>query len=333
MMSDGSSAKTHFVTADFLPVSGNPEPASDHETYVRVAAGLAAFDEIYVHNPVHRPVFSALDGVRTLGLAQPGMRKRAIRCLAPSGSGKTTVMETYARVVERRMPEEERGGRRPVVIVPLNPGLTTRALWVCVLGAHGDWEVRRGDTEETLRRRAYRTIERLGVELLILDEVQHLDGGEKARVDVTDAIKRVLDDGIVPLALVGTTDALAMLRRNVQLVNRMLPPADIRPLDPLAAADRKALRGFLRRLDEAMVERGILRRPSGLGRPLLRAATHEVTGGVLGRAVNLIRVALSRALRREADMIELCDLSVATREWAVDQGVTLVNPFVPVENA
>ena len=137
----------------------------------------------------------------------------------------------------------------------------------------------------------------------------------------------MLDDGIVPLALTGTTQALPMLRRNVQLANRMIEPADIIPLNSKVPQDVKDFTGFLKRLDAAIVEKGLMVGQAGLADHLVAAAIMEVSKGVLGRAVNLVRVAFQRAVCRKADMIELCDLYAATEDWAFPQRIAVRNPF------
>jgi hypothetical protein len=58
-------------------------------------------------------------------------------------------------------------------------------------------------------------------------------------------------------------------------------------------------------------------KPAGLDDHLVSACLLEVSAGVIGRVVNLLRVALGRAYRRQACRIELCDLQAATASWAV----------------
>ena len=53
----------------------------------------------------------------------------------------------------------------------------------------------------------------------------------------------------------------------------------------------------------------------------------EVSKGAIGRAANLIRAAANIAFGRDAEFIELCDLSNATVHWAVAEGVVTGDPF------
>src|SRR3546814_20551539 len=58
---------------------------------------------------------------------------------------------------------------------------------------------------------------RMGVELLVVDEIQHLRREGNDVNDVTDALKRWLDAGSVPLVLVGNMDSQPFFERNKQL--------------------------------------------------------------------------------------------------------------------
>lgn len=327
MMDGGERSK--FTEEDFLPKTGNPWPNDSTDMLAAEAVVLACFDSIYIVNHRHLPVFVAIEQLRQLGIAQPGQRKRALRVLAPSGAGKTTTVLAYAAKVEKRLSADERTWKRPVLVLPIHPKTTVKALWSALLNLLGEEITRPRDTEETLRRRAYEAIARSGVEIVVIDEAQHLAVTTRMIGEVTDRLKRFLDDGIVPLVFVGTSDAKEMLQSNLQLVNRMLPPADIVSLRPESKRDRQELQHFLKRLDAEIVGRKLMAEPAGLDETLIAACLIQVASGNLGRIVNLMRLALGRAHRRQASRIELADLQAATSLWAVGQGVITKNPFMP----
>ncbi len=325
----GDDKRTKFTVDDFIARTGNPSPDDGSEMLAAEATVLACFDGIYIVNHRHLPVFVALEQLRRLGLAQPGQRKRALRVLGASGSGKTTTIMAYAAKIEARLPEDERAWKRPVVILPIHPKVKVKGWWSALLQVLGEEISRPRDTEETLRRRAYEAIARSGIELLVIDEAQHLAVSTKAIGEVTDRLKRFLDDGIVPLVFVGTSEARGLLQSNHQLVNRMLPPADIPGLRSENVKDRRELEHFLKRLDAEIVARKLMAEPAGLDETLVAASLVQVSGGNLGRIVNLLRIALGRAHRRQASRIELLDLQSATALWAVGQDLITSNPFTP----
>src|SRR3546814_4077295 len=61
----------------------------------------------------------------------------------------------------------------------------------------------------------------LGVELLVVDEIQHLRREGTDVNDVTDALKRWLDAGSVSLVLVGNMDSQPFFERNKPLCARL----------------------------------------------------------------------------------------------------------------
>ncbi|UAJ11078.1 TniB family NTP-binding protein [Glacieibacterium megasporae] len=311
-----------FADAEFLPKSGLPTPRQGNAVAVEIADKVAVYERIYVPNPAQTRVFAAFDELRELG--RKGGRMLAIRNLAPSGSGKTSTAIEYQKHVLAM--KRHADGDTPVVIVQLDLATSTKRLWSSLLYQVGDQFHDKG-SGDAMRRRSYDYLKRRGVQLLIIDEIQHLSTMTSDRHDVTDAIKRVLDDGIVPLVLMGTDQAKAMLQRNIQLSNRMLPPCDLRPLDEGSERDYADFKGFVKRLDARMVESKVVRTSSHLDDPQTLACLHEISRGIIGRVVNLVRVALQSAIRRDADYVELCDLASATDNWAVAQGIIEINPF------
>jgi len=318
--------RSWFVEADFEPSTGLPHVRLDAGKRTELGRRNAEIISIFVSNPEHLPVLNALDELLAVGSAQKeaGLRQYALRITGPSGAGKSTVCDHFARVVAARgsIGSEE----MPVVRVELEQACTPKRMWAAVLGKFGDEFIGSGD-EEQLRRRAYKALQRARTRLLILDETQHLFYKSKGGSVPTDCIKRFLDDGVVPVALAGNEDARLLLESNVQLVNRMMPPADIRALDPASAGDRSSFAGWVVRFDKAIQAKGLFDRTSGLDDPRIVAALMEVSGGILGRAANLVRAAAFIAYGRDAAFIELCDLSNATVRWAVAQGVVAADPF------
>lgn len=315
--------RSNLPAADWLvPRTGAPKP--DPSASPTAAAAAAAFDTARHQHPAHSHVIQAFDRARLAGLASGAGRKLAIGCLGPSGSGKTTTMATFASSIALNRPPVRGRPAAPVVIVPIDNGCTNRRLWASVLEAHGDSPGK--GTEESFRARAYNTMRLAGTEMLVLDESQHLVRSHATR-DVTDSIKRMLDDGVVTLGLVGTEQARPLLTSNIQLSNRMLAPADIRPLDHKSKADFADFVAFVGSIDASVVSLGLLHEQTGMTEDNVIICLFAVSKGVVGVVVNLIRQALMHAVERGATRIEVYDLCRVTTEWAVATGVCASNPF------
>lgn len=305
------------------PLTGSMEEdwsAACNETVVEL---LDRFRQIFIAYPLHAAFHSRCDFMMKLGRSARGGPQKGLRVLAPSGSGKTRAAEEFIRmVVERRGGS---GDHFPVVLVPLDRATTSRKLFSSILTRFGD-EFTRTATEAVLKERAYTYLRRLGTELLIIDEVQHLTSAGSGG-DVTDSLKRLLDDGVVPVVFLGTLEAMGLFTSNLQLAGRLLPPCDYRVLSKDVAADRNLLTRFANELDEAIVREGLMQRPAGLSHPWISGCLHEVSDGVIGRISRLMCVALEIACRRNAECIEVFDLALAVDRWALEQGFTKLNPF------
>jgi hypothetical protein len=312
-----------FSEQELMPSTGEPFASFDAAKRAELGARVAQINAIFVPNPQHRSAFEALDQLMSMGAGLRGTRQYALRITGASGTGKTTVCEHFRRAVAAR---EDAPGKRPVVRVELEQACTVKRLWTAVLAAYGD-DFRNVGDEEQLRRRAFDAIEAAGTRLLIIDETQHLFYRSKGGSFPTDAIKRALDAGVLPIALAGNEDARTLLESNVQLVNRMTPPRDILPYAVSDAEDRAAFAGWATRFDAALVREGLFGRPSGLDEQRTLACLMELSAGYVGRAANLIRVAATHAFGRDAEFVETFDLATACSEWALAQRLASRNPF------
>lgn len=304
------------------PIFGDKLEDWSPEANDRAAAKLALFDTIYINCAPQIELQSRCDFLLKIGRATRGKPQKGLRVLAPTGSGKTTAASAFVRFVH----PPGSAGPCPIAHVALERETTSKKLIISILQWFGDPHATSG-TEVALKRRLYACFDRFGTELLIIDEVQHLNFRRNSKNDVTDTLKRLLDDGVVPIVFLGTEDAEGMFTRNLQLNGRLLPPCDLPPLARADPEDRRILHQFLAELDQAMVEKGLVGQPAGLVHPWIRGCLIEVSGGVLGRICRLLYVALEIALRRGSDCIEVYDLAQATDRWAITQNFVKANPF------
>lgn len=312
-----------FTAQELAPSTGSPVEDFGIGSAHAVASKVAGLEDIYLQHPAHRKLFAQFDYLRELGRTGTGP-KRAMRLIGPSSAGKSTAIDQYIRIDARR--REACEGVVPVLAVSLDKACTTKRFVASILDQYGD-EYSQAHVESTLRKRLYSCVERFGTELIFVDEVQHLNYRSSERSDPTDALKRILDDGVVPLVFAGDETALPLMRRNIQLANRMIAPGDLQPLSIGDPDHRAVFHSFVTRLDKELTERGITAEPSNLGDARTLRCLFIVSGGLLGRVVNLVRIALEISVRRKASSIEIHDLSKAVREWAIPQSITKYDPF------
>ena len=291
----------------------------------QIPAKIARFQAIFIPYPPHTEFHERCDYMVQLGRATRGQPQKGMRALAPSGSGKTTAARAFMRRFDATTPRTS--DRVPIVFVALERAATSKRLMTSILDYFGDPFSSRG-TEQALKQRAKACFERFQTDLLIIDEVQHLNYRTSEKSDVADSLKRLLDDGIVPIVFLGTEDAHDLFTRNVQLGGRLTSPSDFKPLDLRIASDRALMAGYATLLDRALVERGILPEASNLEDPWVLSCLHAVTDGVIGRTSRLVEAALEIALRIAATRIEKYDLTLAVDRWAIPNGLTKTNPFL-----
>ena len=168
---------------------------------------------------------------------------------------------------------------------------------------------------------------RAGVEIIVIDECQHLRNKSTDNLEVTDQIKTFLDDCIAPVVFVGVNEAKEMFDENLQLAGRCADPIELTPLKVDSVADVALLSRFLELLDEQMVARKLTSRSSSLGHRYNVTCLHLASGGVIGQAYRIVRAALLIATSRGAHFVEAYDLGLAVERWAIRNNVCKDNPF------
>lgn len=310
-----------------LPVTGRASPRYDEEAIARTAEALEAFSGIYLLHEPQQAILARVEQLRRRTLGKRGVPLPGLRLSQQSQAGKSRMFEAYKE--ELAATRRRRGlplKPHQVLIIGLEKSSTLKGVFQSILIQLDDPHWHHG-TEMLLKQRLREFMVKLEVELLVIDEVQHLRQGGGKVVDVTDAIKRFLDDGIVPCVLVGNEDSKPFFERNKQLASRLGVPLDLSPLDPRVSRQATLFKSFCSRLDRSMADRGITRAPSGLGEPVALKALFAASGGHIGRVVRVVEAALEHATQREAERIELYDLWFAIDTFAIPQAYLSHNPL------
>lgn len=295
-----------------------------------VAEKLERFRRVFVPYPKHVHMHDRCDYLQKLGRRTIGTPQMGLRVLGPTGSGKSTAADAYVDLVQRQRPRT--ATFVPVLKIDLERASTSKKLMMSILDKFGDPYASHGN-ELVLKRRAFACFERFATELLIVDEVQHLNFRNGHKNDVTDTLKGMLDGGVVPMVFLGTEDAEQMFKRNLQLNGRLLAPCDLLPLDGRDADDRRLFAVFVAKLEAVIVDCDVLSEPSKLGEADLLPALFEVSQGIVGRVSRLFQAALEIAIRRGASRLEAYDLALAVDRWAIPQSFVKSNPIRRLLNA
>ena len=287
-----------------------------------------SFDEIYLPYPRHTKMQIAMDRVRLHGTKANGMPMRGLRVTGPTGSGKTTGIEEYIAFLMRSGRYD--AGMVPVLYIRLHKKTTLTKVLRAIVGKFGDRHASSRKDEE-LYEQVRNCLTRAGVQLIVLDECQHLKNLSNDSMQVTDQFKVFLDESIVPVVFSGTYDADPMFDANKELCGRLAETVDLKPLNAEDDDDVALFTEFMRRLDEKMVERKLVDESSKLDADYQVTCLMLASKGVIGMAYRIVREALLIAIAREADHVEAYDLALAVNRWAIPNKVCKSNPFLRLD--
>ena len=317
----------HAARGDARPIrgrskTGGPRPGSLAERSLKVGTAVAGVRRLRLPEPRQLEIHAELDEVRLIGLEMRGMPMLGMTLFEVTGAGKTTTAEEYVKRVNAC--DEE--GQTSVLHIRLDNSGTARSLYVEMLAALGDGFALNG-TEHSLRRRTLHALGDAGTELVIIDESHH--GGKRSGFggEITSSVKLLLDGGVVPVALLGTEEAVPVFSKDLELSGRLTAPCRLSGLEWNDPYDNEVWLGLLANLDLRLVEDGILSKQIGLLEPGLDRAMIAATNGVIGQLMGTIRTAVQHAVRDGRNFVTREDLIVAVDMWNVGHRFIDHNPL------
>ena len=312
------------------PTTGRRSPVrTDVDARRRASRTTRLLEDLWIPHPPQEAIIDALLDYRDDTFGRRGTPLTGRRLSEHSQAGKSATMGRLKHELSRVLEIE---GRPPnehqVIIVELDRRSTVKQLYQEILKALGDEFWAAPVSAKLLEDRITDFVRRLGVELLVVDEVQHLRRRADDANEVTDKLKVFLDRGVVPLVLVGDEDSVAFFRENEKLAARLGRKLELLPLDPAAKArDAKLFKAFCAAIDDVLVTDGVFACSSGLAEPATLDRLLRVSRGHVGRIARLVQVAAPAAVRRGAERVEAYDLSGAVRGYAMENGWIDHDPF------
>jgi hypothetical protein len=299
------------------------------DPHLSAAARRAMMDDIVVGNPRMKAAHDAFDYLVEHAELQPDRDKRCVALIAPSQSGKTTIIDSYIRRLNT--PEAMAQGDIPALKVTLQANISRRQFAQDILESFErfgcDALVETG-TEVQLLRRAAKYLALRRVRILFLDEFHHVVHSDNRKVvmSVSETVKRLLITGNCPIVVSGLRDARRPFDANAQLAHRAEPHLDLSPLDPKRSDHAQLFADFLLDYLGKADQLGIADNLLDLMNGDTPACIWEVSRGVLGAACNLIKDAVHLAAIERRRSITRADLTAAT-ENAIRNQLYDRNPF------
>lgn len=289
----------------------------------RVGEAIAELRRIRLADPRQHELIEAMEQLRVSGVGRaPGEPTWGLRVIQPSGAGKSESAKQMKAFVEGQPGREP--GSKPVLHVTLDTTGTPRSMIVSCLQALDDPFAQTG-TEALLLQRLRKALAELGVELLIIDELNHCSDKVLGR-DVSNTLKNMLTQGWVPIVFLATEKANRLFRDNRELRNRCQTHVSLAPLLP-KGADLELWQSFLAGMDKQIAERRILPSRSLLDAEGLSKALCVACGGLIGEFRLILEDAVAAVLRRRGRRIEVHDLHRAVDKRYVLEGDLEINPL------
>lgn len=296
----------------------------------RVASDLGALERVCM-SVLRYPRFKALHAVirDCQDLSQIAREPRCLALEGVTGAGKSTLVQDYAALFARHEQRNQSGVDClviPVLYVETPAPVTVKGMAAAMLQALGDPAANRG-TLWSMNARLIHFIRECQVELIILDDFQHLIDSETTRVlsRVADWLKVLIKQTRIPFVVVGLEgEVRKVLDANVQLSRlfrrELLAAFKWNPKDADTAREFDQLLKCVERIIELPVD-------TSLPRAVLLQRIHYATDGVIGHVMTLLGHAALLADRRQTGKIDLPALAQAYAELLAQHFPKKINPF------
>ncbi len=247
---------------------------------------------------------------------------RCMLIIGETGRGKTTIAKYYEKKYPRTTTDE--GAvitvlRSSVAAPATIKGMASQLLWDL-----GDPLPEQGSIP-SLTGRLCKLIKKCGVELIILDEFQHLVDEDKKKVlqSSADWLKTILNMTGVPIVLMGMPWSVNILRKNDQLDRRFPFREKLRDFGWSSPEEQREFSNFLIVLEKTLP----LPKPSNLYSGQMPLRLFGATQGIISNVMKLISKAAEKAFEKAIENINIDLLALAYDEEIASRFSGMDNPF------
>lgn len=277
-------------------------------------------EKIYVIYPCLQEVFTKIGRCH-----QRSKRPSEPRCLfisGMSGCGKTSSAEYYLKDFPRI--ETDEGTVVPVLFSSILSPATDKSVVTGLLESIGDPCSYRGTVvSQTLR--LIKLIKKCKVELIILDEFQHLIDRESAKIlqNAANWLKTLINETQIPMVLLGMPWSDVILRANSQLKRRFQARLELNPFNWKTPEGQNDFRKLLKMIEERLP----LMERSNLADFNMAFRCFCASGGIIFNVMRIIRTATEIALTLKQEKLTLDCLAQAYEEEIGLTDIQSGNPF------
>lgn len=218
-----------------------------------------------------------------------------VAIIGESRVGKTTLIITFLENHKIIESETGRVTRCALITVPVKP--TSASICEAILEGLGDPFAHKKDTEGSKRYRVVELIKRLGVQVLILDEMQHFVSRWTTTVlhDAADSLKIILDDSKVLIVVAGLEYGRHLLQQNDSLKGRINQYVELSRFNWSDRNSRLQFQGLLKAFQKSMDPFQL----PDISSEDLAYRFYISSGGLMGYVINVIESAMHLAINEK----------------------------------
>lgn len=242
-----------------------------------------------------------------------------------TGTGKSTLVQAYAQSFSRTQTVD--GAHVPILYMEVPSPVGIKDFASAALQQLGDPAYDHG-TRAAMTRRLIGLLQDCGVELVILDDFQHLIDSETQHIlaEVSDWLKYLIKETHVPFLVVGIAGKVeVILQANPQLSRLFAARETLQPF-VWDAARPQTIQDFARFVSyvEKVIGQSLAAEPR---RVEWLYRLYYATDGVVGNLMNLMRFAEAMCERRGHTHLDLAHLSLAFQKRLSKHLPHKVDPF------
>lgn len=259
-------------------------------------------------------------------LRASGCRKQ-VGCLLldPTGCGKTTAAQAYVELLSAGTEP----GTVPAIYVRVPQNGTAIGLYTSILARLGDHHANFSRENKLFDHLVTRLTE-AGTRILFLDEVDKSPGTNPAAgriaTQTVGAARLLMDEGVVPVVLLGTELGAGSMADDKDLAGRLLAPTSLAPLVWHQDYDREIWIDLLAELDRQLAA-DVCDRPYGLADEEVAEPLMAAANGTIGQLMGIVRSAVREMARADRSRLLKEDLVYAIDSWSVGYGFIDENPL------
>jgi hypothetical protein len=308
---------------------------------------LSEFDNMRIKHDRLPEMYRVFNSLRQTTQDAPLEPKRWSCVFAPTHSGKSTGVRIYLETVVAKeaiarglfpadMDPKEIARRQKIAIHITLDGVTTiKNLTQVILATLGG--PTKGTTPDLLRL-VYEYFGKLKVELLIIDELQHLltDRIKKSSEGpnaLTDTFKTMLIRGLVPIVFVGIDQARSVVFNDEQFAGRCIHEINFSRLDWTVPSQRKLFEDYCGSVGVKLKQHGLFADRSNFLSGEVPACLYAAAGGRLGMVSRIVEQASLIAIDDGSSQVLREHLAAAVDRWAIPNKIVDYNPFRSGVNA